>query len=110
MTEELSQYIHYTKEINNNTRWTCGSLAVRKTGDVVWKTPWHPSTAESKDPSSSNCALNNLSLSLAPSSASKCSIFIGSPVEYICRNSNWKAKLLVASTAWKIMVRKKVGN
>ena len=48
-----------TWQINDNTRWTCGSLAVIKTGDAVWKTPWHPSTAESKDPSSSKSALNN---------------------------------------------------
>ena len=83
MTGKLSHYVHYTKAINKNTGWTCGSLAVKKTGDAVWKTPWHPSTAESKDPSSSKSALNNWSLSLAPSSASKCSVFFGSPVEYI---------------------------
>ena len=99
--------IHYTKAISNNTGWTCGSLAVRITGDAVWKTPWHPSIAESKDPSSSKSALKNWSLSLAPSSESKCSVFFGSSVEYICINSNWKAKLLVARTAWKIKVRKK---
>lgn len=62
---------------------TCGSVAANNTGDAVWKTPSHPSTAASKDPSSSKFALNKWSLSLAPSSASKWSVFLGSPVSHL---------------------------
>ena len=49
------------------------------TGDAVWKTPTQPSTAESKSSSLSKSAWTNWSLSFAPSSASKCSVFLGSP-------------------------------
>lgn len=63
--------------------WTCGSLVEWKAGDAVWKTPWHPSTAESKDPSSIKFALNSWSFSLAPSSESKCPVFFGSSAECI---------------------------
>ena len=52
-------------------------------GDAVWKTPSYPSTTESKDPSSNKSALNKWSLSLAPSSERKCSVFFGSSVAYI---------------------------
>uniref|UniRef100_A0A2C9VJV9 Uncharacterized protein n=1 Tax=Manihot esculenta TaxID=3983 RepID=A0A2C9VJV9_MANES len=45
----------------------------------------HPSTTGSKDPSSIKSALNNCSLSLAPSSTSKCSVFFASSEPYINR-------------------------
>lgn len=60
--------------------WTCGSVTAWKKGDAVWKTPTHPSTIESKEPSSSKSALNKWSLSFAPSRESKCSVFLGSSV------------------------------
>lgn len=60
--------------------WTWGSVEENITGDAVWKTPSHPSTARSKDPSTNKSAWNKCSLSFAPSSVSKCSVFFGSPV------------------------------
>ena len=61
------------------TRLTCGSIGENETGDAVWNTAWQPSTRESKDPSSNRLASNKWSLSLAPSSESKCCVFFGSP-------------------------------
>ena len=57
----------------------CGLETVWQNGDAVWKTPSHPSTIESKDLSSRKSALNKWSLFfLAPSSAGKRSVFVGS--------------------------------
>ena len=71
---------------------TWGSVTSNAAGDAVWKTPSHPSTTESKDPSSSKSALNKWSLSLAPSSASKCPVFFVSSVAYIHISRTSKTK------------------
>uniref|UniRef100_A0A7C9AQF5 Uncharacterized protein n=1 Tax=Opuntia streptacantha TaxID=393608 RepID=A0A7C9AQF5_OPUST len=52
-----------------------GSTTLKLTGEAVWKTPSHPAMATSKEPSSIKSALNRRSLSFAPSSLFKCSVF-----------------------------------
>lgn len=64
-----------------NMERTCGSLIEWVKGDAVWKTPSQPATTASNEPSSNRFALNKWSLSLAPSIASKCSVFFGSSEE-----------------------------
>ena len=45
------------------------------TGEAVWKTASQPWIACSKEHSSKRSALNTFSLSFAPSSARRCSVF-----------------------------------
>ena len=66
------------KLIDRYMEETLETLENRGTGEAVWKTPSQASIAESNDPSSNKHALKIWSLSLAPSSASKCSVFLGS--------------------------------
>lgn len=69
--------IRYQRK-NYGEIWTWGSLASKFTGEAVWKTPSHPATAASKEPSSIKSALYRWSLSFAPFSPNKCSVFLES--------------------------------
>lgn len=48
-------------------------------GVATWNTPLHPLIASSKEPSSNKSALNNLSLSLAPSNEVRGLVLDSSP-------------------------------
>ena len=93
--------------------WTCGSFTIKRTGEAVWKTPSQPSTTESKELSSKRSALKSCNLSLAPSSLSKWSTFLGlpafAPIKPIIHKGNQIAESLKhkGQECWWIYIKRK---